>query len=96
MGERAYLADVAKRAANAAFGSPVVESAHLDDMEGSDGDAVIRVRLIVADDGVAKLDGDRSLDAGSAIATALREAGEPLRVVVEYAEQRELDELGTH
>lgn len=41
-----------------------------------------------------QLDGDKLLDAGLAISQALRKAGEPLRIVVQYAEQRELDELG--
>ena len=90
------LAEVAKAAANASFGRALVQAAHLYDMEGSDGDEVRRVQLIVSDDAIEQLDGDTLLDAGSAIRTALQKAGETLRVVVEYAEQRELDELGAH
>ncbi|EIZ84963.1 hypothetical protein WYO_2336 [Methylobacterium sp. GXF4] len=88
------LAEVAKKAANASFGSPLVQAVRLGDMEGSDGDDVRRVQLIVSDDAIQQLDGDKLLDAGLAISQALRKAGEPLRIVVEYAEQRELDELG--
>ena len=92
----ANLADVAKAAANAAFGGAHVQSARLEDMIGSDGDDVRRVRLIVREGAVEQLGGEKLLDAGLAISEAMREAGEPLRVVIEYAEQRELDELGTH
>lgn len=90
------LAKVAREAANTAFGNPLVEAADLGDMIGSDGDEVRRVRLILKDDAIAQLDGEMLLDAGLAISDAMREAGEPLRVVVEYAEQGELDERGAH
>ena len=88
------LAEVAKQAANTVFGSAVVQNVRLGDMEGSDGDEVRRVQLIVSDDAIEQLDGDSLLDAGLAIRKAMQKAGETLRVVVEYAEQRELDELG--
>jgi hypothetical protein len=87
------LAEVAKKAANASFGSALVQKVCLGDMEGSDGEDVRRVQLIVSDDATDQLDGDKLLDAGLAISQALRKAGEPLRIVVQYAEQRELDEL---
>jgi hypothetical protein len=90
------LAEVAKAAANASFGLALVQAARLYDLEGSDGDEVRRVQLIVSDDAIEQLDGEKLLDAGLAIRNALHEAGETLRVVVEYAEQRELDELGAH
>lgn len=90
------LTEVARDAANTVFGRPIVEAAHLGDMIGSDGDAVRRVRLILKDDAIEQLDGETLLDANLAISRALQEAGEPLRILVEYAEQRELDELGIH
>ncbi|MBE7203400.1 MAG: hypothetical protein INR70_37160 [Parafilimonas terrae] len=90
------FAEVAKAAANASFGETLVKKAHLDEALGSDGDAVRRVQLIVRDGAVEQLGGEKLLDAGLAISDALRDAGEPLRVTVEYAEQRELDELGAH
>ena len=90
------LAEVAKKAANASFGSALVQRVSLGDMEGSDGEDVRRVQLIVSNDAMDQLDGDKLLDAGLAIRKALQKAGETLRVVVEYAEQRELDELGAH
>ena len=90
------FADLAKKAANTSLKADVIETARLDEIEGSDGDRVMRVRLIGADEKVAKLDGDELLDASTAIGAALRTAGEPLRIVVEYAGQRELDELGSH
>lgn len=89
-------AEVAKAAANAAFGRALVQTARLDEAVGSDGDDVRRVRLIVADGTIEHLGSEKLLDAGLAISEALCEAGEPLRVIVEYAEQRELDELGDH
>ena len=90
------LAEVAKKAANAAFGRALVQNVRLGDMEGADGDDVRRVQLIVSDDAIEQLDGDTLLDAGLAIRKALQKAGEKLRVVVEYAEQRELDERVAH
>ncbi|WP_342109009.1 hypothetical protein [Methylobacterium sp. SI9] len=90
------LAEVARETANTAFGSPLVEAVQLGDMFGSDGDPVRRVRLILKDDAIDRLDGGTLLDANLAISRALQKAGEPLRVLVEYAEQRELDELGAH
>ncbi|KNY23150.1 hypothetical protein AKJ13_07685 [Methylobacterium sp. ARG-1] len=90
------LAEIAKMAANASFGSPLVQAVRLGDMEGADGDDVRRVQLIVSDDAIQQLDGDKLLDAGLAIRKVLQKAGETLRVVDEYAEQRELDERGAH
>ncbi|MCJ2071871.1 hypothetical protein MKK75_24245 [Methylobacterium sp. J-030] len=78
------------------FGSPRVEAAHPGDMIGSDGDAVRRGRLILKDDAIEQIDEEALLDAGLAIRRALETAGEPLRVMVEYAGQRALDELGTY
>ena len=91
---RADLAEVAKAAANAALGRALVQAARLDEAGGSHGDKVRRVRVIVADGAGEHLGGEELLDAGLAISEALCEAGEPLRVIVEYAEPRELDERG--
>jgi hypothetical protein len=93
-GSQVDFAEVAKAAANASFGAAVVQNARLDDALGSDGDDIRRVRLIITDGAVERLGGEKLLDAGLAISEALRNAGERLRVTVEYAEQRELDELG--
>ena len=90
------MSDIARAALEAAgdeLGANVVDHVDLFDDEGADRDEILRVRLLLRPGMGAKLDGDDLLDALLKISRRVAQAGEERRIVLEYADQEEIDAL---
>jgi hypothetical protein len=85
---------IARRIADANLSSSTISSVHSEPMIGSEGQEMLRIRIILTPGSTDTIKGDAALNTLVEIRNVLQGKGEERFPVVEYATEEELQESG--
>ena len=85
--------EIAKDVAVANLGADNVVRVSSESIADSDGEDALRITIIIPENAIARISGDNALKTLVRMQERLRSAGDERFAIVEYATQRELDEV---